>query len=47
LQRAELFAKIGVSTLITGAVGSDPPGWLEATFAPAMDRLAAVEPASL
>jgi F420-dependent oxidoreductase-like protein len=47
LQRAELFAKIGVSTLITGAVGDDPPGWLEATFAPAMDRLAAVEPATL
>src|SRR3954451_9223779 len=47
LQRAELFAKIGVSTLVTGAVGDDPPGWLGATFAPAMERIAAVEPAPL
>ena len=44
---AEQLAKIGVSTLVTGAVGDDPPGWLESTFGPAMDRIAAIEPAPL
>jgi F420-dependent oxidoreductase-like protein len=44
---AEQLAKIGVSTLVTGAVGDDPGGWLEKTFGPAMDRIAAVEPAAL
>ena len=44
---AEAFAAIGVSTLVTGAVGHDPAGWLESTFGPAMDRLAAIEPARL
>jgi hypothetical protein len=44
---AERLAKIGVSTLVTGAVGDDPPGWLESTFGPAMDRIAAIEPAPL
>jgi len=44
---AEQLAKVGVSTLVTGAVGDDPPGWLESTFGPAMDRLAAIEPAPL
>ena len=44
---AEQLAKIGVSTLVTGAVGDDPAGWLESTFGPAMDRIAAIEPASL
>ena len=42
---AEAFANVGVSTLVTGAVGDDPGGWLEATFGPAMDRIAAIEPA--
>ena len=42
---AEAFANVGVSTLVTGAVGGDPGGWLEATFGPAMDRIAAIEPA--
>ena len=41
---AEELAKVGVSTLVTGAVGDDPGGWLESTFGPAMDRLAAIEP---
>jgi F420-dependent oxidoreductase-like protein len=40
---AEAFAAVGVSTLVTGAVGDDPAGWLEATFGPAMERVAAVE----
>jgi F420-dependent oxidoreductase-like protein len=44
---AEAFAKIGVSALVTGAVGDDPAGWLDSTFGPAMDELAAVEPVSL
>ncbi|MFI5047740.1 MAG: LLM class F420-dependent oxidoreductase [Acidimicrobiia bacterium] len=41
---AESFAKVGVSTVIAGAVGDDPAGSLESTFGPAMDLLRAVEP---
>jgi F420-dependent oxidoreductase-like protein len=44
---AEALAKIGVSTLVTGAMGDDPGGWLESTFGPAMSRLAEIEPAGL
>jgi len=44
---AEAFASIGVETLVTGAVGDDPGGWLESTFGPAIDRIAAIEPARL
>ena len=44
---AEAFAAVGVSTVVTGAIGDDPGGWLEATFGPAMDRLAAIEPLRL
>ena len=44
---AEAFAELGVSTLVTGATGDDPARWLEATFAPAMDRLAAIQAARL
>ena len=44
---AEDFAKIGVSTLVTGAVGANPGDWLESTFGPAMVRLGAIEPAPL
>jgi len=33
--------------VITGATGADPAGWLESTFAPAIDRLAGIEPARL
>jgi F420-dependent oxidoreductase-like protein len=40
---AEKLAAIGVSTLVTGAVGPDPIGWLESTFGPAMERIAAIE----
>ncbi len=47
IRGAEAFAKVGVSTLVTGAVGDDPAGWLESTFGPAMDRLAQIEPAPL
>jgi F420-dependent oxidoreductase-like protein len=41
---AETLAELGVSTLVTGAMGPDPGGWLESTFGPAMDRIAAIEP---
>src|SRR5437763_7119093 len=44
---AEQLAKVGVSTLVTGAIGDDPAGWLESTFGPAMDRIAAIESAPL
>jgi F420-dependent oxidoreductase-like protein len=44
---AEAWAKIGVSTVVTGAVGDDPAGRLESTFGPAMERLAAIEPTPL
>jgi F420-dependent oxidoreductase-like protein len=44
---AEEFAKVGVSTVVTGPVTDDPAGWLESTFGPAMERLAAIEPAPL
>jgi F420-dependent oxidoreductase-like protein len=45
VRSAEAFAAIGVSTLVTGAIGDDPAGWLEDTLGPAMDRIAALEPA--
>jgi F420-dependent oxidoreductase-like protein len=44
---AEEFAKIGVATLVTGSMTDDPGGWLESTFAAAMERLTAIEPAPL
>jgi F420-dependent oxidoreductase-like protein len=47
LRGAEAFAAIGVSTLVTGAIGHDPPGWLESTFGPAMDALKQIQPARL
>jgi F420-dependent oxidoreductase-like protein len=40
---AEALAAVGVSTLVTGAMGDDPAGWVEGTFGPAMDRLAGIE----
>src|SRR5688500_18422507 len=40
---AERLAAIGVTTLVTGAVGPDPIAWLESTFGPAMERIAAIE----
>jgi F420-dependent oxidoreductase-like protein len=44
---AEAFAKVGVSTVVTGSVGDDPAGWLEARFGPAMRRLVEIEPTPL
>ena len=44
---AAALGRLGVSTVVTGAMGDDPAGWLESTFGPAMDELAAIKPASL
>ena len=43
LRGAEAFAKVGATTLVCSATGPDPGGWLEETFGPAMDQLAAIE----
>src|SRR5579871_5581457 len=47
LRAAEGFARVGVSTIVTGPFGDQPAAWLEATFGPAMDQLAAIEPTPL
>jgi alkanesulfonate monooxygenase SsuD/methylene tetrahydromethanopterin reductase-like flavin-dependent oxidoreductase (luciferase family) len=47
LRGAEAFAKVGVSTVVSGPVTDDPAHSLESTFGPAMDRLRAIEPAPL
>jgi F420-dependent oxidoreductase-like protein len=44
---ADALARLGVSTVVTGAMGDDPAGWLESTFGPAMDELAAIKPTPL
>jgi len=44
---AEAFAEIGVSTLVTSAVGDDPARYLESVFGPVADRIATIEPARL
>jgi F420-dependent oxidoreductase-like protein len=41
---AEQLAQLGVSTLVTGAMGDDPAAWLESTFGPAIDRINDIEP---
>ena len=41
---AEEFAEVGVSTLVTSAVGNDPAAYLESTFGPVVDRIATIEP---
>ncbi len=44
LASAEQYAKVGVSTLVVGATGPDPGGWLESTIGPAIDGLAELQP---
>jgi F420-dependent oxidoreductase-like protein len=44
---AAALARLGVSTVVTGAMGDDPAGWLESTFGPAMHELAAIKPTPL
>lgn len=39
IERAQKFADVGVSTLVTTPVGDDPGGWFESTFGPAIDEL--------
>jgi F420-dependent oxidoreductase-like protein len=41
---AEELAALGVSTLVTGAIGPTPGDWLESTFGPAMERITTIEP---
>jgi alkanesulfonate monooxygenase SsuD/methylene tetrahydromethanopterin reductase-like flavin-dependent oxidoreductase (luciferase family) len=43
VRAATAFADVGVSTVITGAMGDDPGGWLESTFGPAMELLRDLE----
>ncbi len=47
LRGAEALAQVGVSTVVTGPVTDDPAGWLESTFGPVIEQLAAIEPAPL
>jgi F420-dependent oxidoreductase-like protein len=47
VRAAEAYAAVGVSTLVTGAVGNDPATWLEDTFAGTMDALSAIQPSPL
>ena len=47
VRRAEALAAVGVGTVMAGAVGDDPARALEQTYAEAMPRLAALEPAAL
>src|SRR4051812_41002661 len=47
VRRAEAFARVGVTTLVTAPIGDDPAAVLERTFGPAVERLAAIEPAGL
>jgi F420-dependent oxidoreductase-like protein len=47
VRRAEAFAKVGVSTMVTAPIGDDPAALLERTFGPAVERLAAIETAGL
>jgi F420-dependent oxidoreductase-like protein len=43
LRGAEEYAAVGVSTVMVGATGDDPAGWLESHMAPAIDRLKEIE----
>ncbi len=43
IRDAEAFAAVGVSTLVTSSAGADPAAWLESTFGPCMEKLAAIE----
>jgi F420-dependent oxidoreductase-like protein len=47
VRRAEEFARVGVSTVITGAVGDEPARLLETVFGPTVARLAELEPSPL
>jgi F420-dependent oxidoreductase-like protein len=44
---AEVFAALGVSTVMTSAMGGDPAATLEGVFGPAVPRLTSIEPRPL
>jgi len=44
LAGASAFAEVGVDTVMVGAVGDDPAGYLESTYGPAVDLLRELEP---
>jgi F420-dependent oxidoreductase-like protein len=44
---AEVFAALGVSTVMTSAMGGDPAATLEGVFGPAVPRLTSIEPKPL
>ncbi len=44
--RAEALAAVGVQTVVGSSTQPDPGPWLEARWGPAMDDLAAIEPAA-
>jgi F420-dependent oxidoreductase-like protein len=44
LAGASAFADVGVDTVMVGAVGDDPAGYLESTYGPAIDLLRELEP---
>ena len=46
VRTAEELAHVGVSTMVTSAIGTDPAAWLESTFPPAMEQLAGIEPSA-
>ncbi len=43
---ANAFGAVGVTTIVAGANGPDPAGWLESTMGPAIDEIRAIEPAN-
>jgi F420-dependent oxidoreductase-like protein len=47
VRQAESYAAVGVSTLITGAVGDQPALWLEERIAPAIAKVAELQPSPL
>ncbi|CAA9230177.1 MAG: FIG00825713: hypothetical protein [uncultured Acidimicrobiales bacterium] len=44
VEGAQRLADVGVTSIVTAPVGDDPGAWLEATFGPAMEELAGIEP---
>jgi F420-dependent oxidoreductase-like protein len=47
VRNGEAYAEVGVSAVMTYAIGDDPAAHLEAVYGPAVQRLAAIEPKPL
>lgn len=47
LRQAEAYAAVGTATVMASALGPDPAASLESIYAPAMARLAEIQPAAL